>query len=67
MEDKTAVGAHIYIEDSPKNIERLRELEQEVIIFSNSTNREVPGLRANTWGEVEEMVLERQDRYLKDK
>ena len=65
MEDKTAVGAHLYIEDSPRNIERLRELEQEVIIFTNSTNRGVPGIRANTWKEVEGIVLERQERYLK--
>jgi 5'(3')-deoxyribonucleotidase len=66
MEDKTAVGAHIHIEDSPKNVERLRELDQEVIIFTNSTNRDLPGLRASNWAEVEKMVLERQERYLKD-
>jgi 5'(3')-deoxyribonucleotidase len=66
MEDKTAVGAHVYIEDSPKNVERLRELDQEVIIFTNSTNRDLAGLRANTWAEVEELVVERQQRYLKD-
>jgi 5'(3')-deoxyribonucleotidase len=66
MEDKTAVGAHVYIEDSPRNIERLRELDQEVIIFTNSTNRSVPGLRANDWSEVETMVLERQKSYLED-
>lgn len=66
MEDKTAVGAHLYIEDSPKNIERLRELEQEVIIFTNSTNRGVPGLRADTWADVERMILERQKRYLSE-
>jgi 5'(3')-deoxyribonucleotidase len=66
MEDKTAVGAHLYIEDSPKNVERLRELDQEVIIFTNSTNGDLPGLRANNWAEVEKMVLERQERYLKD-
>src|ERR671925_1588562 len=38
MEDKTAVGAHLYVEDSPKNIKQLLELNQKVIIFTNSTN-----------------------------
>jgi hypothetical protein len=56
----------VYIEDSPKNAEKLRDLEQDVIIFTNSTNRDMPGLRANSWTEVERMVLDRQDRYLKD-
>ncbi len=65
MEDKTAVGAHLYIEDSPRNIERLRDLDLEVIIFTNSMNRELPGLRANSWAEVERIVLQRQEIYLR--
>lgn len=65
MEDKTAAGAHLYIEDSPTNIQRLRDLALEVIIFTNSTNRDLPGLRANSWAEVERIVLERQAIYLR--
>jgi FMN phosphatase YigB (HAD superfamily) len=44
MEDKTAVGAHVYIEDSPKNVERLRDLEQDVIIFTNSNESRYAGI-----------------------
>ena len=64
VEDKTVVGAHLYIEDSPNNIERLRELKQEVIIFTNSTNRHMAGLRADAWEEVEKIVAEKQRKYL---
>jgi len=64
VEDKTVVGAHLYIEDAPQNIDRLRELKQEVIIFTNSTNRHMAGLRANDWEQVEKIVLEKQQKYL---
>jgi beta-phosphoglucomutase-like phosphatase (HAD superfamily) len=52
------VGAHIYIEDSEKNIRALRDAGHKCIIFTNSTNRHMEGLRANTWDEVEEIVRE---------
>ena len=64
VEDKTVVGAHLYLEDSPKNIERLRDLKQDVVIFTNSTNRHMAGLRAGTWEQVEEIVSEKQNKYL---
>ncbi len=57
MQQKTAVGADLYIEDSPTNIERLREEGQKTIVFTNSTNEHLPGPRASTWDEVLEMVL----------
>ncbi|MDR0910637.1 MAG: 5'-nucleotidase [Spirochaetaceae bacterium] len=63
MADKGAVGAHVYIDDSPENIERLREAGCRTIIFSNSTNRSIPGLRANTWKEVENLVLDALDEW----
>ena len=64
VEDKTVVGAHLYIEDSPKNIDRLRELKQDVVIFTNSTNQHMGGLRADTWEQVEKIVSEKQRKYL---
>ena len=64
VEDKTVVGAHLYIEDSPNNIERLRELKQDVVIFTNSTNRHMAGLRADAWEQVEKIVSEKQQKYL---
>jgi len=57
MQQKTAVGADLYVEDSPVNIERLRAEGQKTIVFSNSTNEHLPAPRANTWAEVLEQVL----------
>ncbi|MCL2602621.1 MAG: 5'-nucleotidase [Treponema sp.] len=58
MADKGAVGAHIYIDDSPSNIKRLRNQGCNTIIFSNSTNRDLPAPRAETWQEVERLVMD---------
>jgi len=57
MQQKTAVGADLYIEDSPTNIERLRAEGQKTIVFSNSTNEHLPPPRAKTWEEVLQQVL----------
>jgi 5'(3')-deoxyribonucleotidase len=57
MQQKDAVGADLYIEDSPSNIERLRAQGQKTIVFTNSTNELLPGPRANTWDEVLQLVL----------
>jgi 5'(3')-deoxyribonucleotidase len=57
MGDKGAVGASLYIEDSPPNIDALRKAGKRVIIFSNSTNKSVGGPRADKWDELENMVL----------
>jgi 5'(3')-deoxyribonucleotidase len=57
MQEKTAVGADLYIEDSPTNIERLRADGAKTIVFTNSTNENLPGPRASAWDEVAEMVL----------
>jgi 5'(3')-deoxyribonucleotidase len=58
MQRKAHVGAHVYIEDSEKNILDLRNDGHTCIIFTNSTNRHMAGLRANTWDEVEAIVRE---------
>lgn len=57
MKDKGAVGAHVYIDDAPKNIESLRAGGCNCIVFSNSTNRGIRGPRAGNWLEVENLVL----------
>lgn len=64
MKDKHAVGADLYIEDTPHNILNLREAGKSVITFSNSTNRDIqdePGGRANDWVQVANIV--RQQYY----
>ncbi len=49
MQQKTAVGADLYIEDSPVNVERLRAEGAKTIVFTNSTNEHLPAPRANSW------------------
>jgi len=63
MADKGAVDAHVYIDDSPANIKRLRNQGCHTIVFSNSTNREFSGPRAETWQEVERLVMEAREEW----
>jgi len=63
MADKGAVGAHVYIDDSPSNIKRLRHQGCHTIVFSNSTNREFAGPRAETWQDVERLVMEAREEW----
>jgi 5'(3')-deoxyribonucleotidase len=64
MADKGAVGAHVYIDDSPDNVKRLRDHGCNTIVFSNSTNRELPGPRVNNWQEAERLVTEAREEWL---
>ncbi|MGY0235073.1 5' nucleotidase, NT5C type [Longispora urticae] len=62
MKEKGDVGAELYIEDSPDNVARLREAGKDVIIFTNSTNRQVPdgpGGRVDAWPDAERLIRER--------
>jgi len=63
MADKGAVGAHMYIDDAPANIKRLRDLGCHTIVFSNSTNRDLAGPRAETWQDVERLVMEAREEW----
>jgi 5'(3')-deoxyribonucleotidase len=63
MADKGAVGAHVYIDDAPENINNLRKLGCNTIVFTNSTNRELSGPRANNWFEVEKVVMEALEEW----
>lgn len=56
MKDKEQVGANIYIEDGPANIEQLRGKRLYAICFANSTNKEMPPPRASSWEEVYKLV-----------
>jgi len=64
MADKGAVGAHVYIDDAPANISRLRDQGCKTIVFSNSTNRDLDGPRAETWLDVECLVMEAREEWL---
>jgi 5'(3')-deoxyribonucleotidase len=63
MKDKAAVGADLYIEDSPDNVEALRADGHETIVFSNSTNQHVAAPKAATWTDVERLVGEHHQRW----
>lgn len=56
MRDKDQVGADIYIEDSPQNIQKLRNKDLKVICFQNSTNLDIGGLKAKSWKEVFKII-----------
>jgi 5'(3')-deoxyribonucleotidase len=58
MKDKAAVGAHLYVEDSPGNVEALRADGHPTIVFSNSGNGHIPAPRADSWSDVERLVVE---------
>ena len=57
MREKAAVGADLYVEDSPDNVARLRAQGLKTIVFSNSTNEHLPGPRAHSWEEVAQLVV----------
>jgi 5'(3')-deoxyribonucleotidase len=63
MKDKAAVGADLYVEDSPENVEALRGDGHETIVFRNSTNRHMPAPHAASWAEVEELVADHHRRW----
>jgi len=63
MADKGAVGANVYIDDAPANITRLRDQGCKTIVFSNSTNMGLPGPRAETWQDVERLVMEAREEW----
>jgi 5'(3')-deoxyribonucleotidase len=63
MDDKVAVGAHVYIDDAPSNISQLRGQGCKTIVFTNSTNRGLGGPRADNWREVERLVLESREEW----
>lgn len=62
MQDKGAVGADLYIEDAPANVMQLRLSGAVAVVFTNSTNRDVDGPRADTWSDVERIVMATLER-----
>ena len=63
MNDKGAVGAHVYIDDAPDNVISLRKQGCKTIVFSNSTNRDLEGPRASNWFDVEKLVMEAREEW----
>ena len=63
MNDKGAVGAHVYIDDAPSNVKSLREQGCYTIVFTNSTNRDLGGPRVDTWKEAELLIMEAREEW----
>jgi 5'(3')-deoxyribonucleotidase len=63
MNDKDAVGADLYIDDAPANVLSLRKGGHRTIVFSNSTNRDLSGPRADTWLDAEALILGAWERW----
>jgi 5'(3')-deoxyribonucleotidase len=63
VQEKVSVGADLYLEDSPQNVEQLRAEGLETIVFTNSTNEHVAGPRADTWEKVVKLVLEYKSKW----
>lgn len=60
LQHKNHVGTHLSIDDAEKNILALRAAGHECIIFTNPTNRHVPGgPRAHDWRDVQSLALAR--------
>lgn len=65
MAAKSSVDAHVYIEDSPRNIKTLRDAGKDVIVFQNSTNRDMDPPGTSSWEQVEQWVLERYTDWVR--
>lgn len=59
MKEKDQVGADIYVEDAPINIDLLRGRGHYAICFANSTNRHIAEPRAQNWDEVYTLIKQR--------
>jgi 5'(3')-deoxyribonucleotidase len=58
MKEKDQVGADIYIDDSPGNIDSLRGRGFYTICYSNSTNKEIGDPRADNWDDVYKLIMD---------
>jgi len=58
MKGKEQVGADIYVDDTPDNVNTLRARDLYAICFVNSTNRLIDEPRADTWDDVYRLVHE---------
>jgi 5'(3')-deoxyribonucleotidase len=53
---KKDVGADMYVDDSPGNVETLRAAGGTTVVFSQPYNTHVGGLRADGWSDVVDLV-----------
>jgi 5'(3')-deoxyribonucleotidase len=65
IEDKTAVRADLFIEDSPSNIHRLLDQGTDVICMTNPINNHDTSItqRAKNWKEAETMIRSKYNEW----
>jgi len=63
MRDKAEVGANLYVEDAPANVEAMRSAGLPTLVFTNSTNLELGPPRVDSWDEVVEFVLKAREEW----
>jgi beta-phosphoglucomutase-like phosphatase (HAD superfamily) len=66
MKDKAAVGANLYVEDSPINIRALRADGHPTIAFSTTSAHGMPAPSATNWTEVEALVIAAHQAWRSD-
>lgn len=69
MREKGEVGADLYVDDAPVNIDALQREGKDVIVFTNSTNVHLDtdaDHRAGSWPDLEALVLKRYQRHQRE-
>jgi 5'(3')-deoxyribonucleotidase len=56
--NKPEVEADCYVDDSPANVQALRDADNLVIVYDAPYNRDLEGPRASSWDDVERLVTE---------
>lgn len=56
---KDSVGAHVYVEDSPSNIDLLRDHDWDTFVFDQPYNQAVAGPRINDWEEGADIIIQK--------
>ena len=64
MRDKAEVGANLYVEDAPANVEAMRKAGLPTLVFTNSTNLELDEPRVDSWAEVVGFVLKAREEWV---
>ncbi|MDQ2943188.1 MAG: 5'-nucleotidase [Candidatus Dormibacteraeota bacterium] len=64
MRDKAEVGANLYVEDAPANVEAMRKAGLTTLVFTNSTNLHLGQPRADSWAEVVDFVLKAREDWV---
>jgi 5'-nucleotidase len=57
--DKPQVEADLYVDDAPHNVTGLRKAGNDVVVYDQPYNQDIPSPRASNWDELEAIVMEK--------